>query len=48
LTVAEYEAHFSRLERYVEHLVNKERMKAKRFLNSLKPHHITQLAPLDI
>ncbi|MQL87053.1 hypothetical protein Taro_019588 [Colocasia esculenta] len=48
LTVAEYEAQFSRLARYAEHLVNMERMKAKRFLNGLKPQYITQLAPLDI
>ncbi|MQL97380.1 hypothetical protein Taro_030073 [Colocasia esculenta] len=48
LIVAEYEAQFSRLVRYAEHLVNTERMKAKRFLNGLKPHYITQLAPLDI
>ncbi|MQM14813.1 hypothetical protein Taro_047747, partial [Colocasia esculenta] len=48
LSVADYEAQFSRLERYVEHLVNTERMKAKRFLNGLRPKYITQLAPLDI
>ncbi|MQL81836.1 hypothetical protein Taro_014311 [Colocasia esculenta] len=48
LTVAEYEAQFSRLARYANHLVSTERMKAKRFLNGLKPSYITQLAPLDI
>ncbi|MQL67905.1 hypothetical protein Taro_000159 [Colocasia esculenta] len=48
LTVAKYEAQFSRLERYADHLVNTERMKAKHFLNGLKPQYITQLAPLDI
>ncbi|MQL89729.1 hypothetical protein Taro_022307, partial [Colocasia esculenta] len=48
LSVADYEAQFSRLARYVEHLVNTERMKAKRFLNGLRPQYITQLAPLDI
>ncbi|MQM19866.1 hypothetical protein Taro_052879 [Colocasia esculenta] len=48
LTVAEYKAQFSRLARYAEHLVNTERMKAKHFLNSLKPQYIIQLAPLDI
>ncbi|MQL76638.1 hypothetical protein Taro_009033 [Colocasia esculenta] len=48
LTVAEYEALFSRLARYAVHLVNTERMKAKHFLNGLKPHYITQLAPFDI
>ncbi|MQM10367.1 hypothetical protein Taro_043261, partial [Colocasia esculenta] len=48
LTMAEYEAQFSRLAHYVAHLVNTERMKAKRFLNGLKPQYITQLAPLDI
>ncbi|MQL97590.1 hypothetical protein Taro_030285 [Colocasia esculenta] len=46
--VSEYEAQFSRLERYAEHLVNTERMKAKLFLNGLKPQYITQLATLDI
>ncbi|MQL91439.1 hypothetical protein Taro_024059 [Colocasia esculenta] len=48
LTMAEYEAQFSRLARYAEHLVNTERMKAKHFLNGLRPQYITQLAPLDI
>ena len=37
LTVAESEAQFSRLARYAEHLVNTEKMKARRFLNGLKP-----------
>ncbi|MQL69571.1 hypothetical protein Taro_001870 [Colocasia esculenta] len=48
LSVVDYKAQFSRLARYAEHLVNTERMKAKRFLNGLKPQYITQLAPLDI
>ncbi|MQM16646.1 hypothetical protein Taro_049605 [Colocasia esculenta] len=48
LTVAEYEAQFFRLACYAVHLVNTERMKAKRCLNDLKPHYITQLAPFDI
>ncbi|MQL99517.1 hypothetical protein Taro_032240 [Colocasia esculenta] len=48
LTVAEYEAQFSRLARYANHLVSTERMKAKCFLNGLRPAYITQLAPLDI
>ncbi|MQM18628.1 hypothetical protein Taro_051623, partial [Colocasia esculenta] len=48
LTVAEYEAQFSRLARYANHLVSTERMKEKRFLNGLRPAYITQLAPLDI
>ncbi|MQL82574.1 hypothetical protein Taro_015054, partial [Colocasia esculenta] len=48
LSVAEYEAQFSRLICYANHLVNTERMKAKRFLNGLKPQYITQLGPLDI
>ncbi|MQM12953.1 hypothetical protein Taro_045874 [Colocasia esculenta] len=30
------------------HLVNTERMKAKRFINGLRPQYISQLAPLDI
>ena len=48
LTVAEYEAQFCRLARYAVHLVNTEKMKAKNFLNGLKPQYITKLAPLDI
>ncbi|MQM17519.1 hypothetical protein Taro_050491 [Colocasia esculenta] len=48
LTVAEYEAQFSRLACYANHLVNTEKMKARQFLNGLKPSYITQLAPLDI
>ncbi|MQL99275.1 hypothetical protein Taro_031994, partial [Colocasia esculenta] len=48
LTVAEYEAQFSRLACYVAHLVNTEKMMARHFLNGLKPQYITQLAPLDI
>ncbi|MQM17621.1 hypothetical protein Taro_050593 [Colocasia esculenta] len=46
--MAEYEAQFSRLACYAEHLVNTERMKSKRFLNGLRLQYITQLAPLDI
>ncbi|MQM06962.1 hypothetical protein Taro_039799 [Colocasia esculenta] len=48
LTVAEYEVQFSQLARYANHLVSTEKMKARRFLNGLKPSYITQLAPLDI
>ncbi|MQL68384.1 hypothetical protein Taro_000686, partial [Colocasia esculenta] len=48
LTMAEYEAQFSWLAQYASHIVSTERMKAKRFLNGLKPSYITQLAPLDI
>ncbi|MQL71352.1 hypothetical protein Taro_003676 [Colocasia esculenta] len=48
LTMAEYEAQFSRLACYAAHLVNSERMKAKHFLSGLMPQYITQLAPLDI
>ncbi|MQL81543.1 hypothetical protein Taro_014004 [Colocasia esculenta] len=48
LSMAEYEAQFSRLACYADHLVNTERMKAKHFLNGLNPQYITQLAPLDI
>ncbi|MQM08560.1 hypothetical protein Taro_041417 [Colocasia esculenta] len=48
LFVAEYEAQFSRLARYAIHLVNTEKMKARRFLNGVKPQYITQLGPLDI
>ncbi|MQL67816.1 hypothetical protein Taro_000118 [Colocasia esculenta] len=48
LTIAEYEAQFSRLACYANHLVNTEKMKARKFLNGLKPSYITQLAPLDI
>ncbi|MQL87205.1 hypothetical protein Taro_019747 [Colocasia esculenta] len=48
LTVAEYEEQFSRLARYANHLVSTEKMKARRFLNGLKPSYITQLAPMDI
>ncbi|MQL94507.1 hypothetical protein Taro_027165 [Colocasia esculenta] len=48
LTVAKYEAQFSRLARYANHLVSTEKMKAMRFLNGLNPSYITQLAPLDI
>ncbi|MQM14082.1 hypothetical protein Taro_047011 [Colocasia esculenta] len=48
LTVAEYEAQFSRSARYANHLVGTKRMKAKCFLNGLRPAYITQLAPLDI
>ncbi|MQL73894.1 hypothetical protein Taro_006237 [Colocasia esculenta] len=46
--MAEYVAQFSRLGKYAAHLVAIERMKAKHFLNGLKPQYITQLAPLDI
>ncbi|MQL69850.1 hypothetical protein Taro_002171 [Colocasia esculenta] len=48
LTVAEYEAQFSRLACYANHLVSTEKIKARRFINGLKPSYITQLAPLDI
>ena len=48
LNVAEYEAQFSRLSRYAVHLIGTERMKAKRFLNGLRPQFITQMAPMDI
>ena len=48
LSVAEYEAQFSRLSRYAPHLIGTERMKAKRFLNGLRPYFIKQLMPLDI
>ncbi|MQM13494.1 hypothetical protein Taro_046420 [Colocasia esculenta] len=36
------------LAKYAAHLINTERMKAKRFLNGLKSQYITQLAPLEI
>ncbi|MQL76567.1 hypothetical protein Taro_008959 [Colocasia esculenta] len=48
LTVAEYEAQFSHLSRYAIHLIGTKRMKAKHFLNGLRPQYITQLAPMDI
>ncbi|MQM13333.1 hypothetical protein Taro_046260 [Colocasia esculenta] len=48
LTVAEYEVQFSRLSRYAVHLIGTKRMKAKHFLNGLRPQYITQLAPMDI
>ncbi|MQL68889.1 hypothetical protein Taro_001165 [Colocasia esculenta] len=48
LSIAEYEAQFSKLARYAPHLVQTERLKAKRFMSTLRPQYITQLGPMDL
>ncbi|MQM17174.1 hypothetical protein Taro_050144 [Colocasia esculenta] len=48
MSVAEYEVQFERLAQYAPHLVSTEKMKAKRFLEGLRPVFWEKLAPLDI
>ncbi|MQM02045.1 hypothetical protein Taro_034802 [Colocasia esculenta] len=48
MSVAEYEAQFERLAQYAPHLVSTEKMKAKRFLEGLRPVFWEKLAPLDL
>ncbi|MQL69461.1 hypothetical protein Taro_001769 [Colocasia esculenta] len=45
MSVSEYEAQFARLSKYAPHLISTEKLKAKRFMNGLPPHFITQLTP---
>ncbi|MQL67943.1 hypothetical protein Taro_000216, partial [Colocasia esculenta] len=45
MSVSEYEAQFAWLSKYAPHLISTEKLKAKRFMNGLRPHFITQLTP---
>ena len=45
MSVSEYEAQFARLSKYAPHLIPTEKLKAKRFMNGLRPNFITQLTP---
>ncbi|MQL84788.1 hypothetical protein Taro_017287 [Colocasia esculenta] len=45
MSVFEYEAQFTRLSKYAPHLMSTEKLKAKRFMNGLRPNFITQLTP---
>ncbi|MQM07431.1 hypothetical protein Taro_040270 [Colocasia esculenta] len=46
--MAEYEAQFARLAVYAPHLVGKERLKANRFMDGLRPMFIEKLGPHNI
>ncbi|MQM01088.1 hypothetical protein Taro_033839 [Colocasia esculenta] len=48
MTVAEYEAQFTRLAVYAPHLVGTERLKANRFMDGLRPMFIERLGPHNI
>ncbi|MQL67880.1 hypothetical protein Taro_000175 [Colocasia esculenta] len=48
MSVAEYEAQFSRLAVYAPHLVGTERLKANRFMDGLRPMVIENLVPYNI
>ncbi|MQL86259.1 hypothetical protein Taro_018794 [Colocasia esculenta] len=45
MSVSEYEAQFARLSKYAPHLIATEKLKAKRFMNGLRPTFIMQLTP---
>ncbi|MQM14072.1 hypothetical protein Taro_046998 [Colocasia esculenta] len=48
MSVAEYEAQFTRLAVYAPHLVGTERLKANRFMDGLRPMFIEKLGPHNL
>ncbi|MQL95725.1 hypothetical protein Taro_028391 [Colocasia esculenta] len=48
MSMAEYEAQFTRLAVYAPHLVGTERLKANRFMDGLRPMFIERLGPHNI